>query len=136
MIAVLDASAAIEFVFGRPSSQPIADVLSSADLVLSPDLYVAEVSNAVWKYARSADQLVEPADVLVDIVSLPDELVSSHDLYREAFAFSLRKNHPVYDSLYAVLARRNDATLLTMDQKLTVISEEEGITVIPTAPIQ
>ena len=131
MIAVLDASAAFEFVLGRPESQQIADALANADLVLAPDLYVAEVSNAVWKYVLSGHIPAESADVLLDIVSLPDELISSHDLYREAFAFSVRKNHPVYDSLYSILARRNDATLLTMDRRLAKISREEGISVIP-----
>jgi predicted nucleic acid-binding protein len=34
-----------------------------------------------------------------------------------AFALALEINHPVYDCLYAIAARENDATLITCDAK-------------------
>jgi len=50
MIVVLDASAAVEVVLQRDSSAKFAQVLGSADLVLSPTFLIAETSNVFWKY--------------------------------------------------------------------------------------
>lgn len=132
MIVVLDASAAIELVLKRPASLTIQEALDEADFILVPDLYIAEVSNAVWKIASAAGNEIRPSDILDDAVALPDEFVSSRDLYREAYAFSIQKRHPVYDSLYAITARRNGATLLTMDRRLASIAASENIAVIPS----
>ena len=49
MIAVLDTSAAVELIMGRPQSVKIHKVLSSSRLVVSPDLFSAEITNVFWK---------------------------------------------------------------------------------------
>jgi predicted nucleic acid-binding protein len=36
-------------------------------------------------------------------------------------------DHSVYDMIYLVLARRNNATLLTMDQRLVASAEKAGV---------
>jgi predicted nucleic acid-binding protein len=48
---------------------------------------------------------------------LPDEYVNEHELYIEAFKLGCELNHPVYDALFLVLARRNNAQLLTMERE-------------------
>ena len=133
MIVVLDASAAMELVLKRPASPAIQTALDEADIIVVPDLYIAEVSNAVWKIATAAGDKIRPTEILDDAVALPDEFVSSRDLYREAYAFSIQKHHPVYDSLYAITARRNGATLLTVDRRLAAIAASENIAVIPSS---
>ena len=48
MIAVLDASAAVEIVLRRTHANRFADIVKNADMVLSPLLFISEVSNAFW----------------------------------------------------------------------------------------
>ena len=36
-------------------------------------------------------------------------------------------DHSIYDMIYLVLARRNNATLLTMDQRLVASAEKAGV---------
>ena len=131
MIVVLDASAAIEVVLKRDASMVLRKAIEDADYIATPDLYVAEVSNALWKYASLASEELPPAGLLDDALALPDEYVSARELCREAFAFSVQHRHPVYDSLYAVLARRHSAVLLTVDRRLGALAKSEGLTVIP-----
>ena len=132
MIVVLDASAAIELLLNRKASPIIGQVLDEADHITVPDLYIAEVSNAIWKLASNLGDETYPLDLLDDAAALPDEIVASRELYREAFALSILKRHPVYDSLYAITARRSGATLLTLDRRLASIATSEGIVVKPS----
>jgi len=49
---------------------------------------------------------------------LVEELFNEEEFCREAFAMACLMKHPVYDMLYLVLARRHDALLMTLDEKL------------------
>jgi len=128
MIVVLDTSAAVEVVLQRKSSAKFVQALSSADLVLSPTLLIAETSNVFWKYQKFAEYPFSECEKLIEqAISLPDEYVNEHELYIEAFKLGCELNHPVYDALFLVLARRNNAKLLTMDKKLIVAANKIGI---------
>lgn len=132
MIAVLDASAAIELILSRPAAEEISKLISKAELVLAPDLYVAEVSNALWKHANAQGESEAYTELLDDAVALADDLIDSVSLYREAFALSTQHQHPVYDSLYLVVARRNSATILTVDRRLSSLASTLQIDVSPS----
>ena len=125
MTIVLDASAVIGVVLIMPDSIRHAKILEEADLVVAPDLFVAEVCNTMWKYRR-ANLLSsrECESALEHALGLADRLESSQDLYREAFALAERHDHPVYDTLYLVLARRNNALLLTRDRRLAELARK------------
>ncbi|MDL1952047.1 type II toxin-antitoxin system VapC family toxin, partial [Acidobacteria bacterium ACD] len=53
-----------------------------------------------------------------------------HELAVEALSEASRYGHPVYDLLYAVLARREGCKVLTFDRRLTSLLRELGISVI------
>jgi len=131
MNIVIDASAAVALVLAMPGSEILYAPLDEAELVMAPDLFIAEVCNAIWKY-RKADLL--PMDrcerVLEHALSLPDQLESSLGLHREAFALAVRHIHPVYDALYLVLARRNNAAILTLDHRLAELARKLEIDII------
>lgn len=131
MNAVIDASAAVGVVLALPGTEIFLPMLEEASLVTAPDLYVAEINNAIWKY-RKADLLpMERCELLLDqAIGLPDRLESSSALYQESFALACRHLHPVYDALYLVLARRTNATILTMDRRLAALAELLEIKVI------
>ena len=132
MIAVLDASAAIELLLSRSGANELSELISKAELVLAPDLYVAEVSNALWKHASASGDSGSYQELLDDAVALPDDFVDSASLYREAFALSVKHQHPVYDALYLVVARRNSATMLTVDRRLRSLAATLQIAAAPS----
>jgi len=91
--------------------------------VIAPALFHAEVANGLWKYVR-AGRMDRPA--ALDHYSLAIDLVDAFEpdsqLTTEALAEATRYGHPVYDLLYAVLARRHGCTLITMDSRLTELA--------------
>jgi len=136
MNVVIDASAAVGLVLAFPGTERFAAPLEQANLVAAPDLYVAEVCNALWKY-RKADLLpIARCELAVEqALNLPDRIEPSGALHVEAFALACRHLHPVYDALYLVLARRNNALLLTLDRRLAALAEQLDIEIIvPPAP--
>lgn len=128
MIAVLDTSAAVELVLQRESADRFSELLARADLVVAPNLLIAEATNVFWKYQKIADYPYDDCERAIEqIISLPDEYVSEKELYREAFSLGCMLNHSVYDMIFLVLARRNGARLLTMDKKLITAAEKAGV---------
>ncbi len=119
MITVLDASAAIEIVLQREQAEKITRCVTDADWVITPTLFMAEVTNVFWKYQKIADfPFLVCEKGIEQAIGLPDDFIEEKDLWREAFKLACNLNHSVYDMLYLVVARRNNGTLLTLDKKL------------------
>jgi len=125
MIVVLDASGAAEIAAKSQAGVDFINVLMHAERVLAPELYIAEICNVMWKLARrdkaSRDIYVDMAD---DCISYVDEYISNGELWKEALKFAQEHDHTVYDMLYATLAKRHDATLLTMDKRLCTVCDK------------
>lgn len=126
MIAVLDASAAVRTVMDAET--PFRAVLQAADLVIAPELIVAEVCSAFRKYVRvqaisrtQAEQSIERGLALVD------KTQSLRELLPEVLALTLHSNSSVYDLFYLALALRTGATLLTADIALQQTAVRMGV---------
>jgi predicted nucleic acid-binding protein len=131
MTVVLDASAAVAITLATPGAELFAEPLKRAASVLAPDIFTAEVCNAFWKYRRADLLTMERCEqALEHALALPDLLEASAALYREAFTLSVRHQHPIYDTLYLVLARRTNATLLTLDKRLATLAKDLEIQVL------
>jgi len=128
MIVVLDASGAAEIASKTEAGIEFINIMMRAERVLAPDIYMAEINNYAWKIGRKdksrADVCIEVADECIQYI---DEYVSSFELWKEALRMAQTEDHPAYDMLYAVIARRHDAMLLTMDKKLFSICEKLSI---------
>jgi predicted nucleic acid-binding protein len=119
----MDASAAIAIAQRHLSLE-----LLDKSWVVVPDLFVSEVSNAVWKMHRFGSVPRADADTLLDrSTRIPDESVPTDTLYRDAFIAAVAEKHPVYDLFYLILARREDATLLTLDKDLRRLAKKHGV---------
>lgn len=130
MKVVLDASAAVEVATGRPFASTFAEMLRKADIVLAPDLLLAEAGNALWKlhcFAGLPSEAVLP--ILHDILSLVDEWSSLQEVFRPAVALALFQSVTVYDACYLVVAGETGATLLTLDKKMQAAARDLGIPV-------
>jgi predicted nucleic acid-binding protein len=121
--AVLDASAALHLVLGSEQAGELAAALEACDLVIAPDLFHGEVANALWKYVRAGHLDVEGALACYEeAIALVDEFERDGHLATEALVAAARHDHPVYDCLYLVLARRHGCRLLTKDSRLLALA--------------
>ncbi len=128
MIVVLDASVAIEIVLQRNFSAKFSQYIMNADWVIAPTLFIAEVCNVFWKYQKLDGYSFKDCEINLDqALALPDDFSDDSLLYREAFKLGCNLNHPVYDTLYLTLARRNNGILLSMDTKLLKVARECSI---------
>ena len=131
MTIVLDPSAGIEIVLNRPLANQLKKYISNSRIVISSDLYKAEVTNVLWKYIKA--DLITKANG-IDLLSLAQNLVDEYyDISQftiESLNESIRLNHSSYDMFYLTLARRSGAKLLTLDKKLLQIACTEGIETI------
>jgi predicted nucleic acid-binding protein len=125
MRLVVDASAAFVMMSSPERLSPhFADV---TDLI-APDLIVAEVLNARWKIARSG--AAAPTIELVMEIFERIRLLSSRMYAVEADTLARRLDHPVYDCLYAAVAQRENARLISADRRFIRKLSEHALEVI------
>ena len=128
MRLVLDASAALEVVLKRSRAGDFIRAIQDADTVMAPELLVPEVVNAIWKYHQFDRLDLNTCNQALELaIELADDLVSSKDLWREAFLLARKNRRPAYDMFYIALARREDAAILTMDKALRKEAERVGV---------
>lgn len=128
MIAVLDASDAVRIVVNPREALQLSTQLEAADLVLAPQLLVAEVANTFWKYFR--DGVLDRSACergLRSSLELVDDVLPLGPLAVEALDLALLARCPAYDMFYLVLARRHGATLLTADETLRRTAHSLGV---------
>ena len=119
MICVLDVSAAIEVFLLRPQGEKLHDILTSAKLVIAPDLYCSEVSNVFSKLLKAECLSREDCESGINsCIDLIDDLIPMSELSQEVFAAAITYNMTAYDMFYTVITRRYNGRLLTMDKKL------------------
>jgi predicted nucleic acid-binding protein len=116
---VVDASVALKWFLQEEGSDRAAALLDTAELLIAPDLIVAEVCHAGWEAVRAGMAL--PVQLEIAAARLPivlDDLVPLAGLAADAAAAAMTLDHPVWDCFYLVLAERHDAQLVTADRKL------------------
>lgn len=131
MITVLEASAALEIAFNREDAVRFKSILFNSDVVIAPDIFPSEITNAIWKYRILASVDQRKCEAAIDYcIDMIDDYIGTKELCREVFSQSVKSKHPVNDMFYLVVARRNGAVLITKDQKLIKSAKEMQIEVI------
>ena len=142
MSSYLDPSVLLPTLIAEPATEAVYDCLSadSGELLIS-DFAAAEVASALSRLVRMA--LLTDADAsarLADFdawraaMSLPVDIAASDArlayIYARRFDLGLRSP----DALHLAIARRLDASLVTLDRRLATAAREMGITVeVPKA---
>jgi predicted nucleic acid-binding protein len=130
MIIVLDASAAVEVVLNRKQAENLSDLLSLADSVIVPSLFIAEVTNVFWKYYKHSDMPINECGQYLDsALKIPDEVIDINEMAHETLNAAALTGMTAYDMFYMVLARRDGAHLMTLDKKLKMIAKKQGINI-------
>jgi predicted nucleic acid-binding protein len=118
---VLDASAAVHIVLKGTHSSKLVENLEDVALVMAPDLYCSEVASSLLKYVRVGELTVDQAILRVErCIDFIGSLIPELTLAPEALVAASRSQGGVYDMMYAVLARRSGATVITMDRRFAL----------------
>ena len=116
---VVDASVAVKWVIPEVLSDLADRVRDGAEDVLAPDLLLVEVANALWRKTTAREISAREADGAFDLVRRSGiDLRPAGPLLPRAMDLARRLGHPVYDCVYLALAEREEATLVTVDQRL------------------
>ncbi|MDR1868518.1 MAG: type II toxin-antitoxin system VapC family toxin [Treponema sp.] len=130
MTAAIDVCGAMEILLRKEKARKFSKVLQDAALVTAPDLYIAELTNTLWKYhvakKLSKDECLQ---YIQDGISFVDEFIDSREIWREAFSEGINNSHSIYDLLYMVTARRNTGVLITNDSTLASICKKNHVQV-------
>jgi predicted nucleic acid-binding protein len=117
---IVDASVAFKWFFVAESNAAEAlAVADSRELLIAPEILVAEVCNAAWRAARL--RRIDPAELPSIAAAIPrffSELVGLNPLAQRAIEIAAQLDHPVYDCFYVALAETSRALLVTADMRL------------------
>lgn len=117
---VVDASVAIKWYVPEEGSAHAVSVLGQGQVLLAPDLLVAELGNALWKKVRRGELGVSDAAEILDgfVSSCPVTLRASSLFAQGAFEIAVSLQQTVYDSLYLAVAVAEGCRLVTADVRL------------------
>ena len=130
---VLDCNAAVEIARGTENGNALMMLMNNNEKAIAPRFFAYELANVVSKYARGGyiarDAALELGHQAIDLI---DEFQDDGNLWEEAVAESIRLKHSAYDLFYLLLARRNAATLFTLDRKLQQLCLDNGVNCVLT----
>jgi len=90
---VVDASVAVKWFLPEAGANPAVAMLRAGHRLIAPDLLWIEVASVLWKVARRGALTADEAE-------------------------RMASDGTVYDSLYVALAAREDAVMVTADERL------------------
>ena len=119
MTLVVDASVAIRWFFELDGSDRAERILRTEQPLIAPDLIIAEITNAAWKFVTFDNVPVDAAIAILREVTKPfDEFVPSAELKDRALAIALELSHAAYDCFYLALAEIRRTRVVTADERL------------------
>lgn len=132
MKLVLDANAALEIALAGAAQKNFETRLKQADEILVPELFLAEVANALWQAHKINGRDWDDCQRALDIAtSLPNTVVAQQPLLFDVFHLSKQLNtRAAYDMFYLALARREGASLLTLDGPLKKEAKRAGVRLV------
>jgi predicted nucleic acid-binding protein len=119
MTLVIDASVALKWYLDEPHAEEARAILASDELLVAPEIIIAEVANAAWLRLNKGDIAVDQARAL--LAELPGAflaLVPAAALVVRALEIATELRHPVYDALYLATSESWNAPLVTADARL------------------
>jgi predicted nucleic acid-binding protein len=116
---VVDASVAVKWFVEEPGTVDAMDLLKGSELVIAPELVIAEVANVVWRLSvRGALKHDQVAHVPGALPRMFAELWPLTWLAPRALEIAAQLHHPVYDCFYLALAEGEGATMVTAAWRL------------------
>lgn len=127
---VIDSSSLVKFFSKEDGWEAVRELILEG--VVSLDLSVKEVANALWRKVLKGDMEIHDAvRILGDLYQA--EVIKMDDQRRylsKAFEIAAKNRITVYDALFIALAEELNTRLITSDVKQAEIAEIEGVDVI------
>lgn len=125
MKIVLDVSATIPVLLDHELEEKYSEIISSAQIVIAPEIFIPELGNALWKYVNFSDLDVKIGTQLLSLgLSNVDRFFSQVDLIELAFELSIMHHTTVYDSMYLSLCQQTGFKLLSNDKIMNQVAEK------------
>ena len=125
---VIDASVAVKWFLREDRAEAAHQLIASGERLIAPDLVVFEVFSAIWGAVRSKRVPSEKLDELAPLIPLAfADLPPTFELYTRAAWLSSRYGHAVYDCIFLALAEREEAPLVTADDRLFAVARRARI---------
>lgn len=116
---VLDCNAAVNITLETEAGLAFLALIEPEEEVIAPEFFKIELHNALLQYVRKGILAEDEAfNRIKNAEKIVTEFVPDDVFFTEAFTSALRFHHSFYDMLYLCMARRNNATLFTLDKKL------------------
>ncbi len=123
---VIDSSILVMYFSKEPGWESAERIL--LDEIVTLDLAVKEVANALWKKVIRGEMSLENAvSIVEDLASGVIPLYRQEQFLSEALRIAARNHITVYDSLFIVLARDLEAVLVTLDKRQAEVANREGV---------
>ncbi|MFZ8855691.1 MAG: type II toxin-antitoxin system VapC family toxin [Candidatus Nanopusillus sp.] len=124
---VIDSSSLVKFFSKEEGWEKVAQIISEG--VITLDLSIKEVANALWKKILKGDLNEDIAiKILYDLLKREAMIIVNQDEYLiEAFKITNRNKITIYDSLFIALAKSKNLELVTSDIKQYEIAKNEGV---------
>ena len=124
---VIDSSSLVKFFSKEKGWEKVAQII--AEGVMTLDLSIKEVANALWKKILIGEMKEDVAiKILSDLLKREAMLIVNQDEYLlEAFKIANRNKITIYDSLFIALAKSMNLELVTSDKKQYEIAKNEGV---------
>lgn len=123
---VVDSSVLVKYFAKEPGWESAEKVL--LDVVVTLDLAVKEVANALWKkILRGEMSLDDAAKIVADLASGAIPLYRQEPLLPRALRIAVKNRVTVYDAMFIVLAEEIGAALVTADKRQAEAAQREGI---------
>lgn len=126
---VVDASVVIASLLNEPEKDRLEELTTGVQLV-APGSLPWEVGNALsasFKKKKFVDTKLAH-EVVKEFSNIPIQLL--HIDLRDAIDLCFKRGIYAYDAYMILCARQTRAPLLTLDQRLAVVAEEENIKVL------
>jgi predicted nucleic acid-binding protein len=132
-LRVIDASAFLELLLRTPLGLAVEEAVVDRPLA-APHLFDAEVLHRLVTFGKNGVLTDAEVDVaIVDLLQAPITRVDQRPIMREAQRYAACLSG--YDALYAALAARLDAELLTTDARFAKAAGTQlGVRVVDLAP--
>jgi predicted nucleic acid-binding protein len=117
-VVVVDASVGVKWVIAEPGFEE-ARRLRARHSFVTPELFMTETANTLWKKARNRELTIAEATLAHRILMLaPIEVRPMGPPIASALQLALDLAHPVYDCIYLALAVAEGIPIVTADARL------------------
>ena len=126
-VKVIDSSSLVKFFSKEEGWDRVEEVILEG--VVSLDLSIKEVANALWKKVLNGEVEVQDAEEIAKDLAKSEaiKIKNQNDYMLGAFEVAVKNKITIYDALFIELAKNIKTELVTSDSIQAEIARKEGV---------